>query len=154
MTPQPAHPISPSPRLRFIAEAAVTCDVDGVWWPRSDDLAAELPALLTFLAVRVGPIGRVGYHMDEWVCAPTGLVTDGRRVRLDGYRHACEHAVDVLAVGGTRIALRVVPQRADAARAVRIAADPDVATAIDDLVAMTVREVLSDTESVAAQYRQ
>ena len=35
-----------TPRLRLKPKAAMTGHVDGAWWPRSDDLAIELPDLL------------------------------------------------------------------------------------------------------------
>ena len=34
------------PRLRLKPKAPTTGYVDGAWWPRSDDLAIELPDLL------------------------------------------------------------------------------------------------------------
>jgi hypothetical protein len=56
-------------RLKLKPKAPTIGSVDGAWWPRSRDLAAELPALLAVLAVRLGPIERVGYHLGDW--APT-----------------------------------------------------------------------------------
>ena len=35
-----------TPRLRLKPKAPLSGYVDGAWWPRSDDLAAELPDLL------------------------------------------------------------------------------------------------------------
>ncbi len=44
------------PRLRLKPKAPTTGYVDGAWWPRSDDLAIELPDLLAVLSVRLGDI--------------------------------------------------------------------------------------------------
>src|SRR5919112_5460245 len=56
-------------RLRLKPKAATTGVVDGGWWPRSRDLAVELPGLLAVLAVRLGRIERVSYHLTEWAPA-------------------------------------------------------------------------------------
>ena len=49
-----ARPIEdPRVRLRLKPKAPTTGWVDGGWWPRSRDLAAELPGLLSVLAVRL-----------------------------------------------------------------------------------------------------
>jgi Family of unknown function (DUF5994) len=52
---QPRYPL----RLRLRPKALTTGYVDGVWWPRSRDLAAELPALLAVPAVRLGETPQV-----------------------------------------------------------------------------------------------
>ncbi|MDR3662101.1 MAG: DUF5994 family protein, partial [Mycobacterium sp.] len=36
--------------------------LDGAWWPRSTQLATELPGLITGLSDRLGQIDLVGYH--------------------------------------------------------------------------------------------
>ena len=71
MTPQQAltdverHNTPPehTPRLRLKPKAPQSGYVDGAWWPRSDDLAAELPDLLAVLSVRLGRIDRVLYNL-------------------------------------------------------------------------------------------
>ena len=66
-----------TPRLRLKPKAPTTGHVDGAWWPRSDDLATELPDLLAVLSVRLGAIDRVMYNLAEWAMVPTA--TDDRR---------------------------------------------------------------------------
>jgi hypothetical protein len=46
-------------RRRRKPKAPTTGYVDGAWWPRSRDLAAELPVLIAVLAARLGSIVRV-----------------------------------------------------------------------------------------------
>lgn len=46
-------------RLRTKPKAPTTGYVDGAWWPRSRDLAVELPALLAVPVVRLGQVQRV-----------------------------------------------------------------------------------------------
>ena len=101
MTSAPTIPMSATPvttvedprrvlRLRLKPKAATTGFVDGGWWPRSRDLAVELPGLLAVLAVRLGRIERVSYHLGDWDPIPARLTVEGRVVRLGGYR--AQHA--------------------------------------------------------------
>ncbi|BBZ44315.1 DUF5994 family protein [Mycobacterium parmense] len=106
-----------TPRLRLKSKAPRSGYVDGAWWPHSDDLTAELPDLLSVLSVRLGPIGRVVYRMSEWDTPPTKLATDGRTVRLDGYRLQPANTVEVIGLDSTKIVLLVVPPHADPAQA-------------------------------------
>ena len=112
-TEQPRHP----QRLRLRPMAPTTGHVDGAWWPRSRDLAAELPALLTALAVRLGDILRVSYNLTEWNSAPRRIVGDGRRIRLDGFISRPAHTLDLVAVDKHRLTLLVVPSTTDPAAA-------------------------------------
>lgn len=95
-------------RLRLKPKAAATGFVDGGWWPRSRDLTVELPGLLAVLAVRLGRIERVSYHLGDWDPTPARIGYDGGVVRLGGYRAQHADTVDVL---GTRrrVTLLVVP---------------------------------------------
>ena len=102
-----------TPRLRLKPKAPQSGYVDGAWWPRSDDLAAELPDLLAVLSVRLGRIDRVMYNLNEWAKAPAKLATGGRRVRLDGYRRQPTRTLEVLGLNRTKIVLLVVPSNAD-----------------------------------------
>src|ERR1700730_17878593 len=105
----PAH----TPRLRLNPKARESGDVDGAWWPHSEDLTAELPDLLSVLSVRLGPISRLTYNLTEWANAPKKLVTDGRTVRLDGYHRQPVSTVEILGVNRKRIVLLVVSPHAD-----------------------------------------
>jgi hypothetical protein len=101
-------------RLRLKPKAPTTGWVDGGWWPRSRDLAAELPSLLTVLSVRLGPIERVSYHLADWdPTVPGKISSNGGVVRLAGYRSQHADTVDVLAAR-QRVTLLVVPPEATA----------------------------------------
>jgi hypothetical protein len=96
------------PRLKLKPKAPTTGSVDGAWWPRSRDLAAELPALLAVLAVRLGPIERVGYHLGDWGATLRNIRVDGSVVHLGGYRFQHADTVDVLGAK-LRLTLLVIP---------------------------------------------
>lgn len=57
--------------------------LDGAWWPRSRDIAAELPGLITALTEYLGPITRVGLDAGAWEALPTRMTVDGRVVHID-----------------------------------------------------------------------
>jgi hypothetical protein len=126
-----------TPRLRLKPKAPQSGYVDGAWWPRSDDLAAELPDLLAVLSVRLGRVDRVMYNVNEWAKAPAKLTTGGRRVRLDGYQRQPANTVEVLGLNRNRIALMVVPPNADPDQAhatLMAAAAPGNDSTVDSLV--------------------
>lgn len=59
--------------------------LDGAWWPRSRDIGAELPALLSALTSHLGPVTRVGLDTAAWEGLPTRIVVDDRVVRIDSF---------------------------------------------------------------------
>jgi Family of unknown function (DUF5994) len=137
-----SHP-EHTPRLRLKPKAPHSGYVDGAWWPRSDDLATELPDLLAVLSVRLGRIDRVMYNLNEWAKAPRRFATGGRRVRLDGYQRQPTNTVEVLGLNRNRIALMVVPPNADPDQAhatLMAAATPSNDSTVDSLLASSARD--------------
>lgn len=125
----------PDVRLRLKPEAPLSGHVDGSWWPRSRDLAAELPTLLAAVTDRLGGAERVSYHLDDWDPPGRSVDVDGVSVRLSGFRFQRTDTVDVLG-RKNRITLLVIPpetspQTADDALA---AAQPGNTDAIDALL--------------------
>ncbi|MFF4120885.1 DUF5994 family protein [Streptomyces sp. NPDC001714] len=59
--------------------------LDGAWWPRSRDIAAELPELLSALTRHLGPVTRVGLDTAAWAGLPTRIVVDDRVVHIDSF---------------------------------------------------------------------
>ncbi|WP_394619624.1 DUF5994 family protein [Lentzea sp. JNUCC 0626] len=106
---QPRCPL----RVRLRPKAPTTGHVDGAWWPRTRDLAAELPALLAVPAVRLGDISRVSYNLTEWDTAPRHIAVEGVRVHLDGFWSRPEHTVAVVAGNRRRLVLLLVPPDCD-----------------------------------------
>ncbi|MFL6081728.1 MAG: DUF5994 family protein [Mycobacterium sp.] len=129
-----------TPRLRLKPKAPRSGYVDGAWWPRSDDLATELPDLLAVLSVRLGPIDRFIFNLNEWPTASAKFSTGGRRVRLDGYRRQPANTVEVLGLNRNRIVLLVVPPNADPDKAhatLMAAAVPSNKSTVDNLLVVT-----------------
>jgi hypothetical protein len=127
------HPL----RLKLKPKGAVAGHVDGAWWPRSLDLSAELPALVEVLAVRLGRVERVSYHLAAWDAAPRRIGVGRELLRLGGFRAQNPHTVDVIAGSGPRVTLLVVPPGTDAATAHRVllrAGRRDNAESADELL--------------------
>ena len=57
--------------------------MNGGWWPRTRDPAAELPDLATAVAERLGVVRRIALNADAWTSWPRQLVIGGAKVRLD-----------------------------------------------------------------------
>jgi hypothetical protein len=130
-----------SQRLRLRPSAPTTGHVDGAWWPRSRDLAAELPSLLAALGAHLGDVLRVSYNLTEWDSTPRRIIGDGRQIRLDGFISRPAHTVDVLAADRHRLTLLVVPSNTDPAAAhqtMAITADRGNTQTVDDLLAAGV----------------
>ncbi|MFF1355901.1 DUF5994 family protein [Streptomyces sp. NPDC058297] len=81
--PREAEPAAALPRLETTQSREGL--LDGAWWPRSHDITAELPVLITELTSRIGPIARVGLDSAAWEELPTRLIIDDRVVHLDAH---------------------------------------------------------------------
>lgn len=130
---QPRYPL----RLRLRPKALTAGYVDGAWWPRSRDLAVELPALLAVLAVRLGKISRVSYNLKEWDSAPRQIAAEGVRVRLDGFWSRPAHTLDVIAGDRRRLTLLLVPPDTESSAAhhtMMSAAQRDDASSVEELL--------------------
>jgi hypothetical protein len=74
-------------RISFRQPVSRTGSVDAGWWPRSDDLTAELPALLDVLWTAARDMRHVIYNLEAWKAAPRRMVIEGKQVRVGGYHH-------------------------------------------------------------------
>ncbi|MDT5207573.1 MAG: hypothetical protein QOD34_4209 [Mycobacterium sp.] len=126
-----------TPRLRLKPKAPSTGQVDGAWWPHSNDLAVELPDLLAVLSVRLGPIDHVTYNFADWAAAPATFPTGGDEVRLSGFYQQQNNTVEVIGVNRTKLVLLVVPSRTEPEHAHEIlmsAATPKNASTVEGLL--------------------
>jgi hypothetical protein len=129
-------------RLRLDASPTRGTLLDGGWWPRSTDAAAELPALVDALAGARGDVTSLLLHGDDWdLPHPRRLVARGRRVRVGWFTAQPAGLVTVVCdAGRDRFDLFVVPPAATAASAeagMTAAADADNERHAQDLLAAT-----------------
>lgn len=102
--------LSSSPLRLHLAESAPTSShVDGAWWPRSTDLAAELPVLLESIHARTGDVALVGFHRDGWDRMTDGAQLADKTIWLEGFTDEKPHTVIVIGSSGRRLTLLVVP---------------------------------------------
>ncbi len=101
---------------------------DGAWFPRSRDLAAEVPELIAELERRGVRVERFTYALDAWLPVPRKILVNGRTVRTGGFRSMNPLVVCLTWAGGARRAdLLVVPPETDVltgARALRLCTRP------------------------------
>jgi hypothetical protein len=89
-------------------------DTDGIWWPRSLDLVAELGPLLAALTAAGCTARRVTYNLDAWQPTPRKVVIGGALIRLGGYRRLSAGVLHVTAAGASApLVLLVIPPSAD-----------------------------------------
>jgi hypothetical protein len=116
-----------SPRLRLAPTHADWATLDGGWWPRSWDPAAELPGLVVALAARYGPIRSLMINEGAWGSRFRKLAVGDTVVRM-GWFTSLDRAVLIATTDrGDQIDLLVIaPQTAEAAalNAMERAADP------------------------------
>ncbi|WP_350275069.1 DUF5994 family protein [Kribbella sp. HUAS MG21] len=98
-----------TPRLRLQTGAAAEL-LDGGWWPRSTDPAAELPGLVLAIDALHGPITRLMLHDSDWDSHPLRLAIAGRLVRV-GYFASQPMGLltGISGSAGARVDLVVIP---------------------------------------------
>jgi len=134
----PGVPVRNEVRLRVKPGAAADGSVDGAWWPRSRDPAAEFPELVLAMSSWVGPVRRVAYHPGDWNTTAPELMVEGWLVNLVGSALLQAHAVMVVGSGQRRMSLLVVPPNTPGsiARAVlREATGPGTIGAVEEVLA-------------------
>ena len=125
-------------RLRMKPSTAARGHVDGAWWPRSHDPAAEFPGLVLVMSSWIGPISRVTYHLHDWDTTRRELTVEGWTVTLVGLPTLDANTVVVTGSNQRRMMLLVVPPETPggAARAVlRSAAGPDTVASVEEILA-------------------
>jgi hypothetical protein len=101
-------------RIRFRQPVSTAGYIDAAWWPRSLDLAAELPALLDVMWTAAREISRVTYSIAGWAPAPRRLRVEGRMVRLGGFGASDPLTIRLVdAWGSERIDILVIPPATD-----------------------------------------
>jgi hypothetical protein len=117
-----ADPLAPdaTDRLRLKPRNSESGFVDGAWWPRSRDLATEVPELATALNDWIGPVWRVAFSPAGWGVTVRELISQGRLVKLEGIDTQNVHIVHVTGGNMHRVTLLVVPPEADPVAAERV----------------------------------
>ena len=110
----PSAPPAATPRLRLSPDQPSYTLLDGGWWPRSADPAAELPGLILALDERHGPVSKIMLGLADWDSSrPRRLRIDGpagrRVVRLGWFATMPGGLLTAIHAGGYRTDLLIVP---------------------------------------------
>ncbi len=108
----PAPPANGPPpgtlRLRLKPKSRQADYIDGAWWPRSSDLAAELPDLLAALMTRPGAVDRIVYDPDGWSHPPRHTTVAGRSIALEPYPFRLHNTMYVVGTDAAVMVLHVI----------------------------------------------
>ncbi|WP_374058818.1 DUF5994 family protein [Planomonospora sp. ID67723] len=132
----PASPVEASAvRLSLAPVRDRRGPVDGAWWPRSTDAAAELPGLIAAVDQRLGEMTlRVGLHVEAWDNIPHRIPAPGRAVRVGWFRSMDTRLVTLSLRGRPGITLQLIPPQATEASAKAVFA-PDAVDADGEISA-------------------
>jgi Family of unknown function (DUF5994) len=143
--PAAKQPAADAIRLQLDPRSSDTAVLDGAWWPRSRELADELPALVHALAGKRGTITHAMLNVDDWELPhPRRIPAAEGPVRLGWYTSQPSGLLTLICdFGRERFDLFVVPVDASApsaAAAMDAAADSDDARRAPELLALVERQ--------------
>ncbi|WP_327251453.1 DUF5994 family protein [Streptomyces sp. NBC_01244] len=119
----PAAAAPPRPaRLVLTPKTALAGQLDGAWWPRSRDLAAELPVLVAALAEPWGRITRVTVNPTRWPVIPHKVPVAGHAVHVGWFTEQDPDKLILFSYTVGRWDLLVVPPQTAPAAAARLMA--------------------------------
>jgi hypothetical protein len=133
----PSSPPS-EPRLLLASDRGDEAVLDGGWWPRSWDPAAELPGLVLALSERYGRILNVMLNRAAWDSRFRRLAVGTGVVRVGWFTTLAPTLLIAATDRGEQIELLVVPPSASAAvakRAMTTAANPTNIMRAPDILA-------------------
>ncbi|MEU5987301.1 DUF5994 family protein [Streptomyces sp. NPDC047434] len=111
-----------SARLSLTPKTTKAGLLDGAWWPRSRDLAAELPPLVDALDKRLGRITRVLVNPTRWPVVPHKVPVTGHIVHVGWFTEQDPDKMILLSYTVSRCDLLVIPPETEPAAAARLMA--------------------------------
>ncbi|MFZ3494938.1 DUF5994 family protein [Streptomyces sp. 5.8] len=109
-------------RLSLTPRTMLAGRLDGAWWPRSRDLAAELPLLAAALDEPWGRITRVTVNPSRWLAVPHTVPADGRTLHVGWFTGQDPDKLILLSYTVGRWDLLVIPPETEPAAAARLMA--------------------------------
>ena len=89
--------VSADPRLAFTSAVGAQRHFDGGWWPYTQTLSKELPALLAVVEGRFGvEIGRISLSATAWDATPERIIVGDREVQAAWFRARGAHTIRLL----------------------------------------------------------
>ncbi|MFD6885322.1 DUF5994 family protein [Streptomyces sp. NPDC059957] len=118
----PAAALPRPARLVLTPKTALSGQLDGAWWPRSRDLAAELPALVAALAEPWGRITRVTVNPTRWPVIPHQVPVAGHTLHVGWFTEQDPDKLILFSYTVGRWDLLVVPPQTAPTAAARLMA--------------------------------
>lgn len=115
-TVAPSH----SARLSLTPKTTLAGLLDGAWWPRSHDLAAELPSLVDALEEHFGRITRVVVNPTRWPVVPHKVAVTGHTVHVGWFTEQDPDKMILLSYTVGRCDLLVIPPETEPSAAARL----------------------------------
>lgn len=103
------HDDTAHPRLVLSPRPPDVGTVGGRWWPRTDDLALELPALVAAVTHRFGAVDRISLDPEAWNAMPRSVTIDDRVILLDWFGARHRHAVGLHGPHSSHLDLLLIP---------------------------------------------
>ncbi|MGW0057355.1 DUF5994 family protein [Nocardia nova] len=97
--------------------------IDGAWWPRSTDLATELPELLAALTTRLGRVDRIVYDPGRWSPPPRQVTVAEHSISREPYRFRLRNTMYVAGSNSAVTVRRVILTSTDSRTAHSAMAD-------------------------------
>ncbi|MER0445857.1 DUF5994 family protein [Streptomyces sp. Edi4] len=120
MTLRPPSSLLPV-RLRLTSRGNGPRPIDGVWWPRSDDLTTELPRLIRALPHSWPRIAHVTANATMWSAFPGRILVANQVIQLHrASSHRTPDTICLVAPGHGRWDLLVVRTRTERTEALRL----------------------------------
>ncbi|MEU7903494.1 DUF5994 family protein [Actinoplanes sp. NPDC049118] len=102
-----------APRLRLEPTGSRRALLDGAWWPRGTDPAAELPGLVLAIDKLRGPVIRLVLAAAGWDSHPRRLNVHGRALRLGYFTSQPLGLLTAICADNERVDLLVVAPDTD-----------------------------------------
>ncbi|MFE5944748.1 DUF5994 family protein [Streptomyces sp. NPDC056480] len=109
-----------SARLSLTPKTTLAGLLDGAWWPRSRDLAAEIPPLADALGGRFGRITRITVNPTRWPVVPHKVAVTGHTVHVGWFTEQDPDKMILLSYAVGRCDLLVIPPDTEPAAAARL----------------------------------
>ncbi|MGW2305590.1 DUF5994 family protein [Streptomyces sp. NPDC001809] len=109
-----------SARLSLTPKTTLAGLLDGAWWPRSHDLAVELPPLVEALEEHFGRITRVAVNPTHWPVVPHKVAVTGHTVHVGWFTELDPDKMILLSYTVGRCDVLVIPAETEPAAAARL----------------------------------
>ncbi len=144
-----SSPRTKAPRLAFCARSTARGGVDGAWWPKSTNLSAQLPDLVSILGLTIGEVRRVVYDPSRWPPTPPRIIKGSNAISVDPYTLVASDTIYLIGTHARDAVLYVIPPKSAVAVVDNVLAA--VSEATGPMNAFVLRHLLEHFTTTAGQ---